>query len=156
MASHCFDTSAFIECWSGRYRRTTFTGLWSNIEGMVAASEVCSPEEVLNEVKKKEDGLHAFLNGEKEKVIVPLDEEIMEGTREILAEFPRLAGQMRGRNKADPFVMATAKARKIVVVTEEGARGNRNRPKIPLVCEHFGIECINVLDYIEQQGWTFP
>jgi hypothetical protein len=156
MASHCFDTSAFIECWSGRYRRTTFTGLWSNIEGMVAASEICSPEEVLNEVKKKEDGLHAFLNGEKEKAIVPLDEEIMEGTREVLAEFPRLAGQMRGRNKADPFVIATAKAREIVVVTEEGARGNRNRPKIPLVCEHFQIECINVLDYIEEQGWTFP
>ena len=90
------------------------------------------------------------------QLIVPLDEEVMAGTREVLAEFPRLAGQMRGRNKADPFVIATARAKGIAVVTEEGARGKRNRPKIPLVCEHFEVECMTVLDYIEQQGWTFP
>jgi Domain of unknown function (DUF4411) len=156
MASHCFDTSAFIECWSGRYRRTTFTGLWVKVEEVVAEGEICSPEEVLNEVKKKEDGLADFMKGQKEKLIVPLDEEIMAGTSEVLAEFPRLAGQMRGRNKADPFVVATAMTKGIVVVTEEGARGKRNRPKIPLVCEHFGVECVNVLDYIEERGWTFP
>lgn len=125
------------------------------MEDVIADGKLCSPEEVLNEVKKKEDGLHAFLNGQKEKVIVPLDEEVQDETREVLAEFPRLAGQMRGRNKADAFVVATAKAKEVIVVTEEGSRGNRNRPKIPLVCEHFGIECMNVLDYIEEQGWTF-
>jgi hypothetical protein len=88
MASHCFDTSAFIECWSGRYRRTTFTGLWSAIDSEVSAGGVCSPEEVLREVEKKEDGLHAFMKGYEEQLIVPLDEEVMAGTREILAEFP--------------------------------------------------------------------
>jgi hypothetical protein len=156
MASHCFDTSAFIECWSGRYRRTTFTGLWSEIESEVSEEGICSPEEVLREVEKKEDGLHAFMKGYEEQLIVPLDEEVMAGTREILAEFPRLAGQMRGRNKADPFVIATARTKGIAVVTEEGARGKRNRPKIPLVCDHFEVGCMTVLDYIEQQGWTFP
>ena len=43
----------------------------------------------------------------------------------------------------------------LTVVTEEGARGNRNRPKIPLVCQEFGVDCINVLDFIEAQGWKF-
>jgi Domain of unknown function (DUF4411) len=126
------------------------------MEGVIAAGKICVPEEVLNEVKKKEDGLHAFLKEHKEQLVVPLDEEIMAGTKEVLAEFPRFAGEMRGRNKADPFVIATARAKEIVVVTEEGARGNKNRPKIPLACQHFNIECMNVLDYIEQQGWTFP
>lgn len=156
MASHCFDTSAFIECWSGRYRRTTFTGLWGAIEEEVSTDGICAPEEVLREVGQKEDGLHAFMKGYEERLIVPLDEEVMAGTREVLAEFPRLAGQMRGRNKADPFVIATARVKGIAVVTEEGARGKPNRPKIPLVCEHFAVECMTVLDYIEQQGWTFP
>jgi hypothetical protein len=30
--------------------------LWTEIEGVVAAGEICAPEEVLNEVEKKEDG----------------------------------------------------------------------------------------------------
>lgn len=114
------------------------------------------PEEVLNEVKKKEDGLHAFIKEHQEQVVVALDEEIMAGTKEVLAEFPRFAGEMRGRNKADPFVIATAKARGFVVVTEEGSRGTKNRPKIPLACQHFEVECMTVLDYIEERGWTFP
>lgn len=155
-ATHCFDSSSLIECWSGRYRRTTFTGLWARLEGVVRAGEICIPEEVLNEVERKEDGLHAFLKDQREKIVAPLDEEVMAGTRDVLAEFPRFAGEMRGRNKADPFVIATARARKIVVVTEEGSRGNKNRPKIPLACDHFGIDCITVLDYIEQRAWTFP
>ena len=52
-------------------------------------------------------------------------------------------------------VIATARARKIVVVTEEGSRGNKNRPKIPLACQHFKVEGMTILDYIERQGWTF-
>lgn len=155
MASYCFDTSSFIECWSGRYRRTTFPGLWTKLEGVVAEGQISSPEEVLSEVKKKEDGLHAYLKGEKEKLIVPLDEEVMAATKEVLSEFPRFTGQMRGRNKADPFVIATAQTKGLIVVTEEGGRGSRNRPKIPLACDHFGIECMNVLSFIERQAWTF-
>ncbi|OJU81555.1 MAG: hypothetical protein BGO11_06730 [Solirubrobacterales bacterium 70-9] len=156
MATHCFDSSSLIECWSGRYRRTTFTGLWTRLEEVAEAGEICIPEEVLDEVKKKEDGLHNFLKDRKERLVVPLDAEVMAGTKEVLAEFPRFAGEMRGRNKADPFVIATARAKGIAVVTEEGARGTKNRPKIPLACQHFSIGCISVLDYIEHKGWTFP
>ena len=46
---------------------------------------------------------------------------------------------MRGRNKADPFVIATARAKEIVVVTEEGSWGTKNRPKIPPACQHFSV-----------------
>jgi hypothetical protein len=130
--------------------------LWTEIESAVTAGEICVPEEVINEIHKKDDGLYAFMKENQERLVVPLDEEIMAGTKEVLAEFPRFAGEMRGRNKADPFVIATAKAKDITVVSEEGSRGNKNRPKIPLACQHFNIECMTVLDYIEQRGWTFP
>lgn len=155
MATHCFDSSSLIECWSGRYRRTTFTGLWVRIEEEVKSGAICVPEEVLNEVEKKDDGLHGFLIEHKEKTVVPLDADVMAGTKEVLAEFPRFAGEMRGRNKADPFVIATARAKGIAVVTEENARGKPDRPKIPLACAHFSVECMSVLDYIERKGWTF-
>ena len=154
-ATHCFDSSSMIECWSGRYRRTTFSGLWTKIEEEIVAGTICAPEEVMNEIEKKDDGLHDFLKEHEAQLVIPLDEEIMAGTKEVLAEFPRFAGSMRGRNKADPFVIATARAKEIIVVSEEGMRGNKNRPKIPLACAHFEVECMTVLDYIEQQEWVF-
>jgi Domain of unknown function (DUF4411) len=155
MATHCFDTSAFIECWSGRYRRSTFPGLWAEIEAMVEHGEIVCPEEVLNEVKRKDDGLEGFIKENKANLVLPLDEGVMAETRTVLEAFPRLTGQARGRNKADPFVIATAKKDDLILVTEEGARGNQNRPKIPFVCNELEIPCINVLAFIEEQGWTF-
>jgi hypothetical protein len=41
------------------------------------------------------------------------------------------------------------------VVTEEKNIGTPEKPKIPVVCRHFGIRCINVLKFIREQGWVF-
>ena len=41
------------------------------------------------------------------------------------------------------------------VVTEETARGNLTSPRIPDVCGDLGVPCLNLMEYIEAQGWTF-
>ena len=41
------------------------------------------------------------------------------------------------------------------VVTEENATGNMNRPHIPDVCSDLGVPYLNLMEYIEAQGWTF-
>jgi len=109
----------------------------------------------MHEIEKKDDGLHDFLKEHEARLVVALDGEIMAGTKEVLAEFPHFAGKMRGRNKADPFVIATARTKQIIVVSEAGARGKKSRPRIPLACDHFKVERMTVLDYIEHQDWVF-
>jgi uncharacterized protein DUF4411 len=151
----CFDTSSFIECWAGRYRRTIFAGLWDRIEDVVQSGDIWTPEEVLNETKRKDDGLHDWMKDNREMLVVPLTEKVMDTTREVLDAFPRLTGQARGRNQADPFVVALARVEELIVVTEEGKQSTERRPRIPLVCEHFDVPCTNMLEFIEEQGWTF-
>ncbi len=41
----------------------------------------------------------------------------------------------------------------MIVVTEETFRPNA--AKIPNVCQHFGIECINLRQLMEREGWRF-
>src|SRR5680860_1748183 len=43
MASHCFDTSAFIECWSGRYRRTDLSSGDDTLDLRPQPGEGCAP-----------------------------------------------------------------------------------------------------------------
>ena len=61
----------------------------------------------------------------------------------------------KGTPVADPFLIAKAgaSARDMIVVTEETFRPNA--AKIPNVCEHFGIECINLRQLMEREGWRF-
>jgi len=60
---------------------------------------------------------------------------------------------LRGDPVADPFVIACAKVRGGTVVTEE--RLNPNGARIPNVCEHFNVSCINLEKFMDQQKWSF-
>ena len=61
--------------------------------------------------------------------------------------------RMSGSPVADPFVVASAMTRRGVVVTEE--RKPENGARIPNVCEHFGVACVNLEGLMEREGWTF-
>jgi hypothetical protein len=41
------------------------------------------------------------------------------------------------------------------VVTGERASGTADKPRIPNVCSHFGVKCINMLQLIRDEGWVF-
>jgi hypothetical protein len=58
-----------------------------------------------------------------------------------------------GRSGADPFVIALAQVNNCAVVTEEKARPTR--PKIPDVCAGLGLRCINMLDLMRQERWSY-
>lgn len=73
---------------------------------------------------------------------------------EVLEAFPRLVGTLKSRNRADAFVIALAKVEGLAVVTEERG-GTPDRPRIPLICEHFKVPCINTLEFIRETGLTF-
>ena len=62
---------------------------------------------------------------------------------------------LRGRGKADPFVLATAIERNAVVVTGEVVTGNMEKPRIPDVCQVKGIRWMNFLQMIRELKITF-
>jgi hypothetical protein len=62
---------------------------------------------------------------------------------------------LKGRNRADPFVVAVARIRGATVVTGEGSDGTEDRPKIPFVCQKLVIDCTRFTQLIRSEGWTF-
>jgi hypothetical protein len=131
-----------------------FPSLWSQLEAMIKTGELLSPDEVLLELAQKDDGVHSWANTNS-AMFVPVDEEVQQATQEILIQFPRLVGAMKDRNRADPFVIALAKVKQAVVVTGERSSGTRDRPRIPNVCDQFGISHRTLLQVIRDKGWTF-
>jgi Domain of unknown function (DUF4411) len=83
---------------------------------------------------------------------VPLEEDIQVETSAILSAHPRLMGKGKGRNAADPFVIALARVNDGAVVTEEHWR---NINKIPEVCDALGVQCLSLVEFIQEQGWKF-
>ncbi len=62
--------------------------------------------------------------------------------------------QLQGEPVADPLIIAKANVLENgCVVTEEVKKPNATR--IPNVCEHFGIPCLNLEAFMENETWRF-
>jgi NAD(P)H-hydrate repair Nnr-like enzyme with NAD(P)H-hydrate epimerase domain len=88
------------------------------------------------------------------QLFVPLEHDIQRATTRVLEYAERMVGMGKGRNGADPFVIALAVARDGVVVTEE-YKGSLASPKIPVVREALRVRCMTTVEFIQDQGWTF-
>ena len=151
--TYCFDSSGWIQAWND-LPQGTFPGLWDRIHGLVEESRIISPDEVLREVARKDDAVHAWVKA-RSKLFVRLDGSFLARGKEITNKYPRMLDQKPGKNGADPFVVALALDRGAIVVTEEAARNNLTSPGIPDVCKAEKVHCLSVLEFIQRERWVF-
>lgn len=154
MAGYSIDTSSLIEGWHRRYPMDVFPGLWDALSGLIDDGSLRAAEEVGREIEKKDDDLCKWLKA-RPALLIAIDEPTQFAMRQVVGANPRIVGQMRGRNVADPWVIALAIAYGLTVVTNERAAGTPERPRIPDVCTSLGVSCINMLEFIRSQGWRF-
>lgn len=153
-APYCMDSSALIAAWDERYPPTNFPKLWDLIDGALGDGRMFVPEIVTDELDKKSKDLCKWLK-QRSHAIVPYESEIQAVGKALLAKYPRLVMQKKQSFAADPFVIATARVKGQLVVTEEGPTGSMNRPNIPDVCTVEGVKCINFIDVIRDEAWVF-
>jgi hypothetical protein len=61
--------------------------------------------------------------------------------------------QLKGKPVADPFLVASAKVNNAILVTEEVFKPNA--AKIPNVCQHFGVQHINLEQLMTAENLLF-
>jgi hypothetical protein len=144
------------------YYPDTFKSLWQNIDELIAKGEFLSVRDVLQEIEKKLPALgfmEEWVKNNKHIFVTPTNEE----TQFIAQIFRAKNGHfqktmtpeeiLRGDPHADPFLVAVAKIRGGTIVTQEKWKSNAS--KIPNICQHFDIPCMNTEEFLKQQGWTF-
>ena len=151
---YSIDTSALLDAWVRWYPPDIFLRLWENIDGLIAEGNLIATEEVLVELKKKEDDVFSWAK-ERNQIFYPITEDIQNEVTEILKIFPTLVDSRKDRSQADPFVIALAIVRDCTVVTGERNTGTTHKPRIPIVCDHFGVRNINIVALIREQDWRF-
>jgi hypothetical protein len=114
---------------------------------------------VKKELDRQNVSAHVATWAEANKVIFTAPgSEDLERVAEILAveHFQQLISakkRLRGWPVGDPFIVARAMVTEGCVVTEEIRRDNA--AKIPNVCEHFGVDCVNLEELMAREGWQF-
>ena len=153
---YVFDTSTLIDLFRNFYPKR-FPSLWEKFDQAVKAESIISVREVFNEIEERGDRLSKWAKINRYFFQLPASEELG-FVAEIFAvshfqSLVRKQERLQCKPVADPFVIAKAKVLVGCVVAEEDMKPNASR--IPNVCEHFGIDCLNLEGFMERENWMF-
>lgn len=153
--TYSVDTSALIDGLERYYPEEAFPGLWRNVDGLVDEGRFKISEEVWEEVQQRDAIVKQWCEPRLNRIVVPTTAEVAAEVQAVLTNHERLVMNMKGRNRADPFVIAVARLQHGTVVTGEGSDGTASRPKIPFVCAALGVPCVRFLEVIRSEEWVF-
>lgn len=154
---YVFDTSSLSKF--KHFYPMVFKSIWAELDDLVKRKKLISTREVWNELQRGNPDQHTneWLQARKEIFTMPSKAELLFVAQIFqIHHFQGLIGQrqrLKGDPVADPFVIACAKINHGTVVTEEQLKPNA--AKIPNVCSHFKVPCIDLEGFMRQQGWSF-
>lgn len=129
-----------------------FADVWPLIGSAMDDGRIISPREVLQELSDIDDDVFRWVKQHPGAFVAP-SEDVQ---REAGLIYAQMAARGR-RHRADPFVIAEAKLRKLTVVTYEGRTFSGVPTKnwqrtIPGICLHFGVPCCTLGEALRNLG----
>lgn len=154
---YVFDSSPLIVLFR-HYYPDRFPSLWEKFDTLVLEHRIISVREVRKELEGRGDRLSAWVKGHRELFSTPITDELNFVTEIFkITHFQMLVRKkerLNGKPVADPFVIAKAYTLEGgCVVTQEIYKPHA--AKIPNVCERFGIPCLNLEAFMENEEWRF-
>ena len=152
------DTNVLMD-WQARYFPTdVFESLVASVDVLVSEGRWLSPEIVEEELNAVGTAETIAWAKARPSVFVPLQDVLAEGLS-IQNRFPGLKDPKSEFEEADAYVIALAKLRNGIVVTQETPAAEKRNPKrthfIPDVCRELGLTCISLLGLMRREGWKF-
>jgi len=151
--TYSLDSDVLIQAWRD-YPIDNFPPVWEKIEELGSNDTLGMSELILDELQRGGDDLYDWAKARESDLVVPTSNTVDEEVTYLVNHYENF-GIVTGKNEADPFVVAVAKAHGCSVVTNETRSGNLNGPKIPDVCLEEEIPWIRFVDIIKQENLVF-
>jgi hypothetical protein len=154
MSRFTVDTNILINL-NRHYPRDIFPGPWSAIETLIDEGRLCMCPDVLEELSRGGDDLHAWARRYDNFVCEVTEEEVMTVTQ-LSSLFPDWVRD--DFNAADPWLVAHASAERRTIVSEEKRAGDNvssKNQKVPNVGATLGVDTVNFFALARREAWSF-
>jgi hypothetical protein len=145
-ALYCIDASSIILLRQS-YPKDVFPTVHEQITPVFRSGKILILNSVLDELKEKEPDLFIYSTQSIPKERQEKYENYILTTQKIIQTY--YDGKGKSHNiKADPHIISCAKSEKLTVITEEIGS---DPTKIPYICSHEGVKCINFIELLRQE-----
>jgi hypothetical protein len=158
LSIYSVDTSAFMDWQARAYPPDVFPGMLQAVNSMVGGERLLACELVSEELAAVGTGELLSWSTANKEIYVPT-RDLLSTAIQIQNQFPGLRDPKAEFEEADAYVIALARLRDGVVVTQETPAAEKLRPRrthfIPDVCRELGLPCISWLGMMRREGWVF-
>lgn len=151
------DSSTLIDWQARYYPGDVFKTLLQKVDGLIAHDRLVAPALVRDEVKVVGTADLIGWADARPGIFVPTADLLTEA-QGIQNQFAGLRDPKAEYEEADAYVIALARIKKGIVVTQETAASEKHRPRrthfIPDVCRELGVPCVSFLGLMRREGWT--
>lgn len=150
------DTSV-ISTLHKNYYRSQFVSLWDRFDNMVEAGRFTSTREAFRELGDLGGESFDWAQNNSDLFATPNAKEAgfvakIYAVKHFQANI-ELQKILRGGKNADPFLIARADSLGATVLTMEKYKDNG--AKIPNICSHFKVPCLDLRKFMEKEKWVF-
>lgn len=128
---------------------------WSGLVALIEDDRLKTVPQVLEELYRNDREAFDRLKPLRKRLVVP-NADFASSVMALLREFPGLIRADSMSDPADPWLIAIAVRNSYTVVCNEVHSSTRKRPdgrtRIPDVCEHHKIECIDLEALVVREG----
>jgi len=155
---YSLDTSSLMEWQARYYPLDVFPSVAAKVAELIEAGRFLAAGLVHDEIQAV--GTAELINwaNENSAMFIPTPEVLAEALS-IQNQFAGLRDPKAEFEEADAYVIALARMRRGVVVTQETPAAEKRNPKrthfIPDVCRELGIPSISLLGLMRREGWSF-
>jgi len=154
---YSFDTSVFMDWQARYYPLDVFRSLDAKLEELIATSRCAAVQLVREEIDSiGTPGLQTWATSHA-GMFVPMDADLQAAGAAIEAAYPDLMDPKGLHESADAYVIALARLRDGIVISQETSATEKRRPPkehyIPDVCRELGVSCINLLGLMRRERW---
>lgn len=151
---YVLDANFFIEAYRGYYAFDLCPGFWESLDYYGAQDTLVSVDRVRDELREGADLRQWKSNAPDGFFLSTNAEDVVAAYREAIRWAQQQdrfteAAKAAFADKADAWVIATAKARDMILVTHEAAAPlSKKSVKIPDVCKALGVTCRKTFDIL--------
>ena len=152
---YSFDTSSLIRLSRRGLDAPVHDAVWRALGSDARTFQVRIVEHVFNEIGVRVDVVAERVARLRTPSILVPGSMFKEGEpsqllAEVQREYPRMSSANKGRERADSWIVAHARFEHgTTIVTEESPRRSAN---IPAACRRYGVECINLEEFLRRES----
>lgn len=157
MPIFAIDTNVFVEAAKGPYGFDIAPGFWDWLDQQAANGVIQSCRTVFDEICVGKDEIAAWVRDRSSKSLFDQPNQLVQAAfgpiaAHVAQTYPQQHSQVF-LSGADAWVIARARVLGATVVTLEGlVPANSQKPKIPNVCQQFGVPWTNTYGMLRQLG----